>query len=58
MSSKVRGKDLICPRGPVYAVGPGGLAMCLCCGEVVPLKKGESCKDVKCPKCETKMVRC
>lgn len=58
MSIKGRGKDKICLRGPIYAVGPGGLALCLCCGEMVPLKEGESCKDIKCPKCETRMVRC
>jgi hypothetical protein len=58
MSGKDREKDVKYLRGPIYAVGPGGLGMCMCCGETVPLKEGESCKDVKCPKCNTKMVRC
>ena len=28
MGRKGRGKDVKCLRGPTYAVGPGGLAMC------------------------------
>ncbi|MHA1208446.1 MAG: hypothetical protein ACTSSA_00525 [Candidatus Freyarchaeota archaeon] len=57
MSSKAK-EEAGCPRGPRYAVGPGGLAVCLCCGRVVPLKEGEKCEDVKCPDCGEKMVRC
>ncbi len=58
MGRKGRGKDVKCLRGPTYAVGPGGLAMCMCCGETVPLKEGQSCRDVKCPKCDSTMIRC
>jgi hypothetical protein len=55
---KSRETTAYCPRGPIRAVGPGSLAICMCCGETVPLKEGESCSDVKCPKCDAKMVRC
>lgn len=57
MRGKGKGKAVRDIRRPTYAVGPGGLAMCMCCGETVPLKEGESCKDLKCAKCDTKMVR-
>jgi Zn finger protein HypA/HybF involved in hydrogenase expression len=55
---KGRETTVSCGRGPSRAVGPGGLARCMCCGEIVPLEEGESCADLKCPKCDTKMVRC
>ncbi|MEM2145517.1 MAG: hypothetical protein QW279_09155 [Candidatus Jordarchaeaceae archaeon] len=60
MNQKGKGRETIvsCPRGSIRAVGPGGLAICLCCGETVPLKEGEMCTNVKCPKCNAKMVRC
>ncbi|WXG42170.1 MAG: hypothetical protein WED07_15635 [Candidatus Freyarchaeum deiterrae] len=59
MSRKGKSKEtkVSCPRGPTRVVGPGGLAVCMCCGETVPLEEGESPGEVKCPKCEAKMVR-
>ncbi|MEM3586799.1 MAG: hypothetical protein QXO71_05680 [Candidatus Jordarchaeaceae archaeon] len=58
MTRKRNIEKLSCLRGPILAVGPGGLAICMCCGATVPLKKDELCTHVKCPKCNTRMVRC
>jgi hypothetical protein len=44
-------------RGTRPGAGPGGDCVCPACGEKTPHKQGVPCYDLKCPKCEAKMVR-
>ena len=37
--------------------GPGGSCICPSCGEKVAHQRGVPCKDLKCPKCGSPMVR-
>ena len=39
------------------SAGPGGQCVCPKCGKKVPHKAGVPCYDVKCPECDTSMVR-
>ncbi len=37
--------------------GPGGNCVCPSCGTSVPHQVGVPCSQVKCPKCQTNMIR-
>lgn len=37
--------------------GPGGHCVCLKCGATVPHQPGTPCREARCPKCGTAMVR-
>ncbi len=37
--------------------GPGGYCICPKCGERIPLQAGIPCRQEKCPKCGTGMIR-
>ncbi len=43
-------------KNPV-SMGQGGYCVCLKCGEKIPHQSGIPCREEKCPKCQTKMVR-
>lgn len=38
-------------------MGAGGNCVCPKCGHSTPHRRGLSCYQIKCPKCETLMVR-
>ncbi len=39
------------------AFGPGGFCVCAKCGEKIPHSRGEKCTTIRCPKCNTPMIR-
>jgi hypothetical protein len=39
------------------SMGPGGFCVCPKCGEKIPHLPGNTCREEKCPKCGTRMVR-
>jgi predicted RNA-binding Zn-ribbon protein involved in translation (DUF1610 family) len=44
-------------RGNKPGSGPGGNCVCPKCGHKVPHEVNQSCMDVTCPKCGTRMIR-
>jgi len=40
-----------------FGLGPGGFCVCPQCKEKVSHERGVPCYEVKCPKCNTQMVR-
>lgn len=62
------GMNIILPKGSIeggrssmdemrQGMGPGGFCICSKCGYKKPHEAGIPCRDEKCPKCGTKMVR-
>ncbi len=47
------------PGGPGgrFNAGPDGECICPKCGERVPHRRGFPCTSVKCPKCQSLMIR-
>jgi hypothetical protein len=43
--------------GGGYSMGPGGECICPNCGHKEPHPRGVPCAMVKCPRCDTLMVR-
>ena len=39
------------------SMGPFGYCLCPKCGEKIPHKAGKPCREEKCPKCGTRMMR-
>ncbi|MCF8368632.1 MAG: hypothetical protein K9G76_06285 [Bacteroidales bacterium] len=37
--------------------GPNGYCVCVKCGEKVPHNQGVKCTNIKCPKCNHKLIR-
>ena len=44
-------------RGTKAGAGPEGYCVCPSCGEELPHKRGVPCQSIKCPKCNTPMIR-
>lgn len=38
-------------------LGPGGYCICPSCGEKAPHQRDVPCYQIRCPKCDTKMIR-
>ena len=37
--------------------GPGGDCLCPKCGHTLPHQAGQPCRNIKCPKCNTRMIK-
>src|SRR6056297_241821 len=44
-------------QGPGAGSGPGGYCVCPDCGHREPHRRGQPCFEIRCPQCNTTMVR-